>query len=330
MSLSVHQKKPMAKVVLLISVMFFAVSSMASELTSKDDAKNAAKNGAKNGARNKVNNTQEAREEVKLEKTASTTATADHYFSIADYGQLNALTQKEVAASFRLTAPQYQQYAEIMQSHYLGQRYKGMNLDPNYVLAEYALIQGDEAQADRYVENLVRLEHAAVSRQLKLQVKFQQTAFRLFPSETPIKLQGEVPMGYTTFGHQPVPENFMQTGMDFIQSMKIEGNTTYVLLIDTANDLSKQENRQLTQFVQKLSLLPNTRLDIYFLNTVTEDDIVGWVRSKDLAQSVLNKQVTVNFKGQFVDAFAQMLGRDVKAGELFKNDSGNYIALNWD
>ena len=237
--------------------------------------------------------------------------------------QLSAAQRQTIARQYALSSEQYHRYLQIRATTAIGQYYADKHLNPNYMLASYALSQGDRSQADQYIANYARNEYAEVSRQLYIQRKFQQAVQSQHPDETPIRLHGPIPQGYTTYGVQK------QSATDSAAARLFTRNTPTPQSKYVAIASIEDANPNLARLAARLQAVADTRLDIYFPGKVADAAILAYVRKNGLARYVAAGQVTVNHAGKFVPRLAQRLQKQLPPGTLLKEDNGGYYPVSW-
>ena len=243
------------------------------------------------------------------------------------YQALSEQAQNSIAQAYQLTPKDYITYLQINQSTPIGQTYKDRNMNPNFILADYYLQQGNAKESNHYIRNLVRMEHDEAQRLLTIQRRFQHFAQQIYVNETPIQLKGTRPLSYISYGAKPkllATNNLLNPNLSLLG---ISSHAIYVFLVDSNDDVSYQP--KLKALLNKLVNKKAVRLDIYFLNNVTRDQIINWVTANTLAPYLRSKLVTVNFKGKFISSLSDDLHRQLKSGELFKNQQGIYRQMNW-
>jgi hypothetical protein len=242
---------------------------------------------------------------------------------ISDYNSLNEAKQSEIAKQYSLTPKEYKEYLAIKTNTAIGQYYADKNLNPNQLLAEKAIQDNDQKKADKYIGNMAKQEYAAVTRLLKIQSSFQKFAQEQHPDQTPIKLKGKIPDGYTSYGYQK-HNNIIESVMDQVNTKVLTSNAEYVLIEDV-----NHSDKNIPILKEKLSKLSNTKLNIYFIGNATDDQIIAWSTKYNLGQDIASNKVTVNHAGTFVGALEKQMGSNLNVGNLIKNNNGNYQTLSW-
>jgi hypothetical protein len=244
-------------------------------------------------------------------------------FTQSSFNTLDAKSQQAIAKQYMLSSAEYGDYLMVKSNTFGGQYYEGRNMDPNFMLADYYLAKGEKERADHYIKNFARLEHDAVARLTYINAMTQLSAQMQFPTETPIKLKGQIPQGYTSYGFQ-MHNSVIDSTMKFVNQGLITSDATYVLIEDISSD-----DDSLDHLLKIIASLNNTRLDIYFLGAKTKEQIFNWAMKYHLGPFINKKIVTINFPGIFVSSLEKQTGKTLEKGMLFKDNSGNYKILDW-
>lgn len=245
-----------------------------------------------------------------------------------DYNQLSQSVQNRVAKDFRLTPAEFKTYLTIKSSTAIGQYYQDRNMNPNYLLADYYLQQGNDAKANQYIRNYDQMEHDEVARQLMIQKRFQQFAHDLFPSETPVRLKGAFPRDFTSYGFHPQNKGgLLHVDLGLFNGNKLTENAKYIVPVDIAS--GTQEKTNLHNLLDHLSSLSNTRVDIYVLGNVSDKAIYQWVDQNQLSFYLSSGKATINRSGQFIPALDKRLSHKLTAGQLIKDNQGTYSVMDW-
>jgi integrating conjugative element protein (TIGR03759 family) len=243
----------------------------------------------------------------------------------SDYNHLDTNIQNQIAQQYNLTSAEYKDYLRVKGNTSIGQYYDGKNLSPHFYLADYYLEKGDQAKANQYIKKYAKAEHDEVARLIYIQTKFQRFAQEQFPSETPIKLKGAIPNGYTTYGFQKHNSVIDQT-MNFVNKGVVTDNANYVLIEDV-----NHKELNLAGLLTKLDQFSNAKLDIYFLgNDITDQEIINWATQYQLGQRIAEKQITINHPGKFVGALSKQMNQGLSVGMLIKDNAGEYKVLSWE
>ena len=250
------------------------------------------------------------------------------HLSSADYNHLSHEQQEGMAQEFMLTPVEFKKYLEIKSRTAIGQYYQDRNMNPNFILADYYLQSGNDAKANQYIRHYAQMEHDEVARQLMIQRRFQRFAQQLFPTETPIHLQGAIPQNFTSYNFHPHSKGgLVNIDLGILGANKVTDDAKYIIPVTVTSGV--QHKQDLQNLFSRLSTLNNTRVDLYILDQASNASIYQWVDENALTPYLNSGKATINHAGKFIPALDKRLGKKVKAGQLIKDNQGMYRVMDW-
>lgn len=261
--------------------------------------------------------------QVSAEESALNLAQIDSVsqLRLSQYNQLSPNAQAAYAKQWHLSVSDFKDYLHIKNNTPTGLLYGEVKQDPNYLIALQALADNDKMKAYRYMEQAVINEHKTTEDLLAAQNMFQRMSQRLYPNETPIKLSGQRPADYVTYGNpsQSVMNKFAV----------LSDNTSYVLMVDASKpDLSKAS--KLDDFITQMLKKQNTHLDIYDTSYSNTSTLVDWAQSMGISSSLVNGGViTINRTGEVVRQLKASIKEKLPSTALLKNNNGKYMLIDW-
>lgn len=240
-------------------------------------------------------------ENLSLEQTdVSTSLKRSPIISLSHYLSMPEVSQKRIASVFNLKPEEYQQYLNYMTNTMDGYEYD-QTINPNLILAMHTK---NSILYKRYLSNVARADHEALTRLLKVTVDYPRIMRELYPNEMPIM----------TPAMRAQEQNQLTKG-DVVQlfcrpNSAICSNILSVIKLPILNSLG-------------------ARLDLFFVGKVNRGDIINFAKHNAISPvDVTSHRVTLNFGNQVFTVLEKQTDHRLPLPYLLVRRDGQIIPVN--